>query len=165
MKGRKLFLFGNFYGVFLIASLAVFFGVSITLMICGVMNKDLLIIGGIFLACSVAYFLMAIFIKFYVVFDLTNIKVLTILHHKKNEKSWSELKKIEIKFLKGGQSGEYICMFFSDEKMPSELVHELLDIDDIILLSYSPRNEEILKKYTNVQIEKNDYKKRKWWQY
>ena len=95
------------------------------------------------------------FIPIIIVFNEVNVKTKTLFGKVKKTLNWSYLKRIELKTLHSGgrHVDNFVIFFFTDEKIAINSCEEANQEDLIILMTYRKGIEEILKKYTKIDIE------------
>lgn len=90
-----------------------------------------------------------------IVFNNSYIKTKTFFGKAKKIMYWSDLKKIILKKLfTGGRGSDNYCIFISTEEwIDFRSYEEANQEDQVIIMSYCKGLEEILKKYTKIDIE------------
>lgn len=115
-----------------------------------------IIAGCCFLATQLAITACILYFNpIFIIFNEVNIKTKTIFGKVKKSLNWSYLKRIELKILHSGgrHVDNFIILFFTDEKIVINSCEEANKEDLIILMTYRKGIEEILKKYTKIDIE------------
>ena len=72
---------------------------------------------------------------------------------------WQDLKEIRVAFLKGSAATDnYICLIFTEKKVKTVLLSEVMEEEDIIFLKYTEENLNTIKKYTNLPVNTEEMK-------
>lgn len=124
-------------------------GILFIILVNGGLPAGIIFIGFAFVILAIMLFQP----NFWIVFEGNEISIKTIFGKVKKLECWDDLYSVSIQSLQGGPiSAEFFLLNFSNKEEVLISAKDAWETDHIIFFEYTPKREELLKRYTDVPI-------------